>query len=90
MEIATASSPSAGDATGVSISASLALPSNYSSSDEDLRQLFVSYDRDPDANDDVYRLDDTNTYRLNANGGANIDISSIAYYGTTTSGKLLA
>ncbi|MFC2065858.1 hypothetical protein ACFLUO_02185 [Chloroflexota bacterium] len=92
VEIATASSPSAGDAVGVTgIYSSLALPSNYSSRDEDSRKLFVSYDRDPvDANDDVYRLIDTTTYRLNANASAAIDISSIAYYGTITSGKLLA
>lgn len=81
---------SAGDDTGACIYSSLALPSNYYGSDEALRNLFVSYDRTPDANDDVYRLDDTVPYRLNANSGANINISSIAYYGTTTSGKLLA
>jgi len=85
MEIA-----SAGDDFGASVNASLALPSNYSGADESSRQLFVSYNRDPDASDDVYRLDGTAVYRLNANGGANIDISSIAYTGTTTSGKLLA
>ncbi|MFC2002103.1 hypothetical protein ACFLUZ_06365, partial [Chloroflexota bacterium] len=89
-EIATASSPSAGDAAAVTrISSSLALPSDFSGSDEDSRQLFVSYDRVPDANDDVYRFADTTVYRLDANDGAGIDISSIAYYGTTTSGKLL-
>ncbi|MFC1987341.1 WD40/YVTN/BNR-like repeat-containing protein [Chloroflexota bacterium] len=82
---------SAGDAFGISrISSSLALPSNYSGSQESLRQLFVSYDRYPeDANDDVYRFDDTACYRLDANDGANIDISSITYSGTTTSGKLI-
>ncbi len=91
VEIATASSTSSGDASGVSISASLALPSDYSGTDEDLRQLFVSYDREPvDASDDVYRFEETTTYRLNANGGTNVDISSLAYYGTVTSGKLLA
>ncbi|MFC1988975.1 hypothetical protein ACFLVW_00140 [Chloroflexota bacterium] len=90
-EIATTSSPSAGDATGVlQISSSLALPSNYSGSDEALRQLFVSYNRNPDAHDDVYRFSDTSAYRLDVNNGEAIDISSIAYYGTTTSGKLLA
>jgi hypothetical protein len=80
----------AGDDFGASVNASLALPSNYSGNDDDLRKLFVSYERHPDASDDVYRLDDTVPHRLNANGGANIDISSIAYYGTTTSGKLIA
>ncbi len=90
VEIATASSPSAGDATGVSVSSSLALPSDYSGSEDAGRQLFVSYDREPDANDDVYRFDDTTVYRLDTNGGTAIDISSIAYHGTKTSGKLLA
>ena len=91
VDITTASSPSAGDAVAVTrISSSLALPSNYSGSFETLRKLFVSYDRDPDANDDVYLIDDTTPYRLDVNSGAAIDISSIAYNGTITSGKLLA
>jgi hypothetical protein len=84
----------AGDASDVSwFSSSLALPSNYSGSEESSRRLFVSYDREPNADDDVYRLDDTFPIRLKANidhPGSPIDISSIAYYGTTTSGKLLA
>jgi hypothetical protein len=80
----------AGDDFGASVNASLALPSNYSGTSESSRQLFVSYNRNPDASDDVYRLDDTTLYRLNTDGGAAIDISSIAYTGTTTSGKLLA
>jgi photosystem II stability/assembly factor-like uncharacterized protein len=84
---------SAGGTPEVSrIYSSLALPSNYSNDEEaPSRQLFVSYDREPDAgDDDVYRLDDTTLTRLDVAGGANIDISSIAYYGTPPSGKLLA
>jgi hypothetical protein len=95
--IGTSLYPSAGDGTGVSwISSSLALPSNYSSSDTDLMRVFVSYNREPDAvpaNDDVYRIDNTDVYRLNASGSpspSTINISSITYSGTTTSGKLLA
>jgi hypothetical protein len=84
----------AGDAPDVSwFSSSLALPSNYTSEAASSRRLFVSYDREPDADDDVYRLDDTIVVRLKANidhPGNPIDISSIAYYGTTSSGKLLA
>ena len=83
----------AGDGSDVSwFSSSLALPSNYSSLQESSRWLFVSYDREPDAGDDVYLLDDTLPVRLNAAGGSDIDIdiSSIAYHGTTSSGKLLA
>jgi len=81
------------DDVDASISSSLALPSNYSGSQESsqLRQLFVSYDRDPDANnDDVYWINNITPTRLDVNGGANINISSIAYHGTTTAGELLA
>jgi len=95
VEIRDAASPpiSAGDAPGVSrIVSSLALPSNYSSSNAATRQLFVSYDREPDAMnayDDVYWLNDDEAHRLNADDGNPIDISSIAYSGTLASGKLL-
>jgi hypothetical protein len=79
-----------GDAPGVSfLRSSLALPSDYSSDEASSRQLFASCDREPDADDDVYWLDDTTTYRMNADGGNAINISSISYYGTTDSGKLL-
>jgi len=82
---------SVGDAPEVSLmSSSLALPSDYSSEDESSRQLFVSYNREPDAEDDAYWLDDTTIYRMNADGGDVINISSISYHGTITSGKLLA
>lgn len=83
---------SAGDAPEVSwFSSSLAPPSNYSSSQASSRQLFVSYGREPvDAGDDVYWLEDTLVVRLDLDNGNAIDISSIAYYGTTSSGKLLA
>ena len=84
----------AGDASEASIISSLALPSNYSSGEASSRQLFVSFDGEPDTSyNDVYRLNDTIPIRLNANidhPGNPIDISSIAYYGTVTSGKLLA
>lgn len=83
--------PSAGDDVGVSINSSLALPSNYSSSEASKRWLFVSYDRQPtDAGDDVYLLEDDITVRLDVDNGNAIDISSIAYHGTTSSGILLA
>jgi len=80
-----------GDGSGVSwVSSSLALPSNYSSSQASTRRLFVSYDRQPDAADDVYWLEDTIAVRMDLDGGSAIDISGIAYHGTVTSGKLLA
>ncbi|MGD0780439.1 MAG: hypothetical protein ABR954_06670 [Dehalococcoidales bacterium] len=90
--------PSGGDGTGVSsISSSIALPSNYSTSSTALMKLFVGYNRDPDTAfaNDVYLINDTTVRRLDAsNSGTTppsaINISSIAYYGTTTSGKLLA
>ena len=81
----------AGDDAGVSgFGASLALPKNYSAEEASDRQLFVGFDRAPDAGDDVYWLNDTLVERLEVDGGADIGISSIAYYGSTTSGKLLA
>jgi hypothetical protein len=84
--------PSAGDADDVSwIHSSLALPSNYTSEEASSRRLFVSYNREPaDAGDDVYWLEDTDVVRLDVDNGNPIDISSIAYHGTITSGKLLA
>ena len=81
----------AGDGADVAfINSSLALPSDYSSEDEPSRRLFISYDRDPDAGDDVYLIDEDTPYRLDANGGADINLASISYHGTTDSGTLLA
>jgi len=80
----------AGDGTGVSISATLALPANYSGQSEATRRVFLSYDRTPDAGDDVYLIDDASVKRRNVNGGTDVNLSSIAYSGTTSSGKLLA
>ena len=81
----------AGDAADVAfISSSLALPSDYSSEDEPSRRLFISYDREPDAGDDVYLIDEDTPYRLDANGGADINLASVSYHGTTDSGTLLA
>ncbi|TSA54598.1 MAG: hypothetical protein D4R38_02090, partial [Dehalococcoidia bacterium] len=80
-----------GDAPGVtSIISRIALPSDYSGDKQTSRKVFVSYNRQPDANDDVYRFDDITPYRLNVAGGVADNISSIAYYGTLKSGKLLA
>lgn len=81
----------AGDAADVAqIYSSLALPSDYSSEDESSRRLFISYDREPDAGDDAYLIDEDISYRLDANGGADINLASISYHGTTDSGTLLA
>jgi photosystem II stability/assembly factor-like uncharacterized protein len=81
----------AGDAPDVTrFSTSLALPSSYTSEAASFRRLFVSYDREPDADDDVYRLDDNIVVRLDVDSGNPVNISSIAYHGTASSGKLLA
>jgi len=80
-----------GDGPGVSnIISRIALPSDYSGDKSTSRKVFVSYNRQPDANDDVYRFDDATWYRLNVASGPADNISSIAYYGTLKSGKLLA
>jgi hypothetical protein len=82
----------AGDGVGVSwVHSSLALPSNYSSTEAVSRQLFASHDREPNTSyDDVYRLEDATVHRLNVAGGSAISISSIAYKGNLLSGALLA
>ncbi|NLE94872.1 MAG: PQQ-like beta-propeller repeat protein, partial [Dehalococcoidia bacterium] len=87
----------AGDAVDPSleIRSSLALPSDFFSGNAGFRKLFVSVDRNPDHNDDVYRIiadqldppgDDGRMYV----DGGDIDVWSIAYRGTRTSGVLLA
>ncbi|MEW6143054.1 MAG: hypothetical protein AB1597_07905 [Chloroflexota bacterium] len=91
VEVGTVGSPSAGDAPGITRFLSfLDLPSNFSTSAPATLKAFVSYDRQPNANDDVYRIANTTVTRLNANGGAVIDIASLDYSGSATSGKLLA
>ena len=81
----------AGDAVGVAwVNSSLALPSDYSREDKLSRRLFISYDREPDAGDDVYLIDGDTPHRLDIHGGADIDIARISYHGTTDSGTLLA
>jgi len=82
--------PSGGDAAGASLTSSLALPSDYSAEEASSRWLLTSYDREPDAGDDVYFLEDDLAVRLDVDSGDAIDISSIAYKGTTSSGTLLA
>ncbi|MCX8126130.1 MAG: hypothetical protein N3E40_03185, partial [Dehalococcoidia bacterium] len=90
VEVGTAGSPSLGDAPGVTRFVSfLELPSNFSTGSPVTLKAFVSYDRQPNASDDVYRIAGTTVTRLNANGGAVIDIASIDYSGSATSGRLL-
>jgi hypothetical protein len=92
----------AGDDVGVTaIISSIVLPSDYRGNEPSLRKLALSYDRqsnppgDPSIidNSDVYRVVDTDSppvVRLNAGGGSAIDIRNIAFYGTLSSGKLIA
>lgn len=81
----------AGDAAGVSyVRSTLALPSSYSSENPVTRSVFVSIEREPDYDDDVYRVVGDAAERMDVDGGADIDIWSIAYRGTHTSGVLLA
>lgn len=85
-----------GDAVGVDyVRARLAQPSDYSSEDEDTRDVFLSVEREPDSNDDVYRVMDddvdlSNNDRMDVDGGSDIDIWSIAYRGDLEDGTLLA
>ena len=84
----------AGDADGVTpvtaIISSLALPSDYrGNTDQTSRKVLVSYDRQPDSGNDVYRIDDTTVIPLNIRS-VSVDIRNIAYYGTLSSGKLMA
>ncbi len=78
-----------GDAAGITqIACNLELPANYSNSASapgSLRKVFVSFDRQPTLLplDDVYRVDDTITTRLNVVGGGNIDISSLSLHGSS-------
>jgi len=78
------------------ISADLELPSDFSGQSPSLRRAYVSIDGLGAANPNesgIYRIDDTHVYELmdTTGQGANGQrISSIAYYGTFASGKLLA
>ena len=70
------------------ITADLELPADFSGQTPSLRRMYVSVDA-PVANTGIYRLDDTAAYLLMPTS-APLRISSIAYYGTYSSGKLLA
>jgi hypothetical protein len=97
----TAIPPTSEGYTGAAgIVSSISLPSDYSGDNQKTRKAFVSFYRTllppsppSDTNNDVYRIDESisqQLQRLNVNGGAAADLSSIAYFGTLISGKLLA
>jgi hypothetical protein len=77
------------------ITGSLALPDDFDGGSNSKRIIFAACDSNGTATgisrplDDVYRLNDTIVTRLNIPGGKP-RISSIAYSGSTASGKLLA
>ncbi|MCK5213231.1 MAG: hypothetical protein KAQ74_04845, partial [Dehalococcoidia bacterium] len=80
-----------GDDIGVSyLRSSIALPSNYYDSVADERTVFVSLEREPNHEDDAYRVVGDTVERMDVNGGSDIDIWSIAYRGNLNGGVLLA
>ena len=70
------------------ITANLELPADFSGQAPSLRRIYVSLDATT-ANAGIYRFDDTVGYLLMSTP-APLRISSIAYHGTYSSGKLLA
>jgi len=75
------------------ITADLELPSDFSGQSASLRRAYVStYGPDGTVGiDGIFRVDDTTVYTLMDCGmTTNKNISTIAYYGTYASGKLLA
>ncbi len=70
------------------ITADLQLPANFSGQNPNLRRLYVSLDA-PAVNAGIFRFDDT-VCRLLMQTALPLRISSIAYYGSYDSGKLLA
>ncbi len=78
------------------VHSALALPSDYSSEEDDERTVFVSIECEPDDSyDDVYRVVDDEAHppttdRMDVDGGSDIDIWSIAYRGDLDGGTLLA
>jgi hypothetical protein len=70
------------------ITADLELPADFSGQASSLRRMYISIDA-PTANTGIYRFDDTVGYLLMPTPAPS-RISSIAYHGTYSSGKLLA
>ena len=74
--------------------ADLALPADYLGGTPSQRHVYACWSDNPpgvaaagNTNDDVYRIDDTTCYRLQARPEV---ISSLAHYGPLSHGKLLA
>jgi hypothetical protein len=88
VEISTGTGLSPGE--GELISSDLSLPSNYYYQEEapEKRVVYAAYWSDTDA-DDVYRIEDTDVYRLEINNGKKVSIASIDYQGSYSGGELL-
>ncbi len=73
------------------VTADLELPSDFQGQTPSLRRIYVSTDAS-NGSTGIFRLDDTTVYELMDTTGlfATKRISSISYYGTYASGKLLA
>jgi hypothetical protein len=90
-----ASAPGASPDAATIVTADLELPSDFSGQAASLRRAYVSFYSSPkDATNNqngIYRIDDNVVYVLmDTTNVTRKDISSIAYYGTYASGKLLA
>ena len=72
------------------IGSDLSLPSNYYYQEEapEKRVVYAAYWSDTDA-DDVYRIEDTDVYRLKVKNGKKVPIASIDYIGSISDGELL-
>jgi uncharacterized repeat protein (TIGR01451 family) len=91
VEVATSGFMNSPDATTI-ITADLELPSDFSGQSASLRRAYISTDAGnvTTEEDGIFRIDDTNVYVLmDTSAVADRRISSIAYWGTYASGKLL-
>jgi photosystem II stability/assembly factor-like uncharacterized protein len=83
-----------GDAAGATILSSISLPSDYGGTDKPTRLVFIGYCRNLDTGlSDVYQINDAidlRTQKLMATDTVSKRISSVAYFGTLITGKLLA
>ncbi len=91
VEVAPATTPNSALAWQL-IDANLELPSDFSGQAASLRRAYISTDSNAAAQDGIYRIDDQTVYVLMDTSAAadTRRISSIAYFGTYASGKLLA
>jgi len=83
--------PTASPGTNAMVTADLELPSDFSGATSSLRRTYVSLDAS-DNGTGIFRLDDAVVYELMDTSGMfpTKRISSIAYYGTYASGKMMA